>query len=282
MSYHERMMAEQSALSLSCLGFDSTKIDQGSPEWHVSRLGVITASRASDLIATGGLAPLPEDIEITKTGRQNTVVFCDESFTGTKAECTSWVRNKLPRLPSSARNNYLLELIAEVATGQAKEQGEFKQTQWGHEYENHARQIFAFHVGLPVLEAPFIYGNDSMRFGASPDGIADDQSGIEIKCPWTTPVYLDFLLNGEIKQDYIDQVQFSMFVTNLPYWHFANYDPRMKVRAFHAVTIERDEAKMKTFEDAVGQMTYDMDRALESIGLSFGDQWPILANKEAA
>jgi len=282
MSYYERMIAEQSALSLSRLGFDSTKVNQGSPEWHTSRLGVITASRAKDLIATGFAAPLPDDVEIIKSGRVNTVAFCGESFSGTKAECIKFVRGKIPPLPSLTRNAYLLELIAEVATCQAKEQGDFKQTQWGHEYENHARQIFAFHVGLPVQESPFIYGNESMRYGASPDGIADDQSGIEIKCPWTTPVYLDFLLNGEIKQDYIDQVQFSMFVTGLPYWHFANYDPRMKVRSFHAVTIERDEEKMKTFADAVGQMTHDMDKALESIGLEFGDQWPNQEQKKAA
>jgi hypothetical protein len=135
---------------------------------------------------------------------------------------------------------------------------------------------------MPVLETPFIYANADMRYGCSPDGIADEQSGVEIKCPFTTKVYLDFLLNEEIKPEYIDQVQFSMFVTGLPYWHFANYDPRMKVKSFHVVTIERDEAKMKTFEDAVGQMTYDMDKLLERMGLKFGDQWAYEPLRKAA
>lgn len=242
MSYFERMMAEQSALSLSRLGFDTTKEQQGTPEWHRSRLGVITASRASDLIATGR---------------------------GGKGV-------------GKARDAYLLELVAEVATGQAKAQGTFKQAEWGHEYENHARQIFSFHVGVPCHEVTFIYANEQMRYGCSPDGIADDQSGIEIKCPYTTEVYLDFLLNGEIKPEYIDQVQFSMFVTGLPYWHFANYDPRMKVSSFHAVTLERDESLMKTFADAVGQMVYDLDSSLNKLGLKFGDQWESYQLKEAA
>lgn len=282
MSYYEKMMAEQSALSMSRLGFDTTKIEQGSDQWRQMRLGVITASRASDLIAKGSLSPFPAGLEITKIGRDNIVVFNGKEFTGTKADCTAWVREQLPRVPAMARNNYLLELIAEVATGQAKEQGQFKQTEWGHEYENHARQIFAFHVGVPCQEVTFIYADESMRYGCSPDGIADDQSGCEVKCPWTTQVYLDFLLNGEIKPEYIDQVQFSMFVTGLPFWNFANYDPRMRVSSFHAVTIERDEAKMRQFEDAVGEMTHDMDRALDRLGMRFGDQWADLQLKEAA
>lgn len=273
MSFYTKLMAQQSALSLSRLGFDTTKIDQGSDQWHKSRLGVMTASRASDIIASGALAPFPDDVEIKKEGRSNTVFFDGETFTGTKAECTSWVRNKLPRLPSSARNTYLLELVAEVLTKQAKEQGDFKQTSWGHEHEDSARQIFAFHVGVPVLECPFIYGSDDMRHGCSPDGLADEDSGMEIKCPWTDQVYVDFLLNNNIKPEYIDQCQFSMFVTGLPYWHFANYAPRMKVKSFHAVTLERDEAKMRQFEDAVGQMSIDMDRLLAKAGVEFGFQW---------
>jgi hypothetical protein len=283
MSYYDKLIRQQSELSLSNLGFDTTKIEQGSPEWHTSRLGVMTASRAKDIIAVGGLAPFPEDVEIIKDGRQNTVTFDGKSFTGTKAECVSFVRNCLPRLPSDARNDYLLELVAEVATGQPKEQGEFKQTQWGHEHENSARQILAFHIGVQIMEAPFIYADDSMRYGCSPDGIADDHIGVELKCPWTTKVYLDFLLNGEIKPEYLEQCQFSMFVTGLPYWHFGNYDPRMKVNPCHAVTIERDESKMATFRDAVGQMAYDIDCMLSKLGLQFGDQWATYSQlKEAA
>jgi hypothetical protein len=242
MSYYEKMIAEQSALSLAKLGFDTTKVEQGSPEWLRARLGVISASRASDLIATGR---------------------------GGKGR-------------GKAYETYLLELVAEVATGQSPEQGTFKQAQWGHDNEDSARQIFAFHVGLPVQETTFIYANKEMRYGCSPDGIADDHSGLELKCPFTTQVHLDFLLNGNIKPEYIDQCQFSMFVTDLPYWHFGSFDPRMKVKPFHAVTLERDESMMKTFEDAIGEMTYDIDKALEKIGMKFGDQWGDNLIKEAA
>lgn len=234
MQKHEQFMADLRRLTTTRLGFDGSAVEQGSDEWQICRTGVITASKAGAIIASGRKA-------------------------GTYG---------------AARQTALLELIAEVATGRKPESGSFKQTEWGHEHEESSRQIFSFHVGTPVHEVPFIYGDDTMRYGCSPDGIADDHSGIEIKSPWTTPVYLDFLLNGEIKPEYLMQCQFSMFVTGLPYWHFANYDPRMSVKSFHSVLIERDEALMKTFADAVGQMVHDMDLALMKLGLQFGDQWP--------
>lgn len=233
MSYYENLIAAQSEMSLNRLGFDITKIEQGTEAWKKSRLGVITASRASDLIATG------------RGGKGH----------------------------GKARESYLLSLVAEVATGQAKDQDSFKQTEWGHEYESHAREIFSFHAGAQCNQIPFIYANERMRYGCSPDGIADDFSGVEIKSPYDSAVYLDFLVNGEIKPEYIDQCQFSMFVTGLNYWHFCNYDPRMKISSFHAVTIERDEAKMKVFSEAVEEMIFDMDKILEKIGMKFGDQW---------
>lgn len=273
MSLHQELLDRTSRLTLKRLGFDGSLVEQGTPEWFAMRLGMITASRASDLIATGGMAPFPEDVEIVKEGRQNTAVFGGKTYTGTKTEIVSAIRHALPPLPSVARNTYMLELIAEVATGQHKDQGNFKQTEWGKEFEDTARQIFAFHTGIPVLPVPFVYRDESMRCGCSPDGIADDTSGIEIKCPWTTPVYLEFLLNGVVKPEYIEQSQFSMFVTRADHWHFANYDPRMRSRSIHSVIIERDEARMKTFEDAVGQMSYDMDRALAMLDMRFGDQW---------
>lgn len=227
--FHQQL----TALSVSKLGFDLAKEEQGSDAWLTARLGVISASRASDLIATGR---------------------------GGKGV-------------GASRDTHLYELIAEVATGQQKDQGKFKQTEYGHEHEDTAREIFAFNMGLQVTTIPFIYGDISMRYGCSPDGLADEHSGLELKCPFTTDVYLKFLLKGEVKPEYVAQCQFSMFVTGLPYWHFGCHDPRMKKSGFHAITYERDEALMKTFRDAVDQMVFDMDSELARIGFKFGDQW---------
>jgi hypothetical protein len=224
---------ELTQLTLNRFGFDGAKIEQGSDDWKIMRLGVITASRAKDLTA----------------------------------------KNRSGKGWGEARKTYLRQLVAEVATGQAKEQGKFKPTEHGHEHEATAREEFSFAMNLPVIPIPFIYGDVTMRYGCSPDGIAGTDSGLELKSPFTTEVYLNFLLDDEIKSEYIDQCQFSMFSSNLNYWHFANYDPRMKKKGFYAVTLERDEEKMEIFQEAVDSMIFDMDSELARLGFVFGDQW---------
>ncbi|WP_043617630.1 YqaJ viral recombinase family protein [Chromobacterium violaceum] len=278
---NKQLRTDLTRLTLRHMGFDGASVAQGSDSWETMRLGVITASRAKDLIATGGMAPFPEDLEIIKTGRINRVVFDGKVFEGTKAECTKYVRSLLPPLPSDMRNTYLMELIAEVATGQQKRSGG-KASAWGHEHEESCIGLYGFDAGVEVETIPFVYGDDSMRYGASPDGLIGDTLGIEAKNPFNTAVYLKFVLDGEIKPEYIEQVQFSMFVTGREQWVFANHDPDVRNYILHSITIDRDEAKMKTFADAVGQFTYDMDRALEKLGYTFGDQWAHLIDHRKA
>lgn len=256
------------------MGFDGATVLQGSDEWLRMKLGVIGASRASDLIAPSTRAPMPDGYPIATVAKGvNTVRIDGKEFTGTKAACVDFVRDNLPPVPSGARTSYMLELVAEVATQQPKDFGQFKQTEWGKLNEGEARKIFEFHVGVPIHEIAFIYGDDSMRYGCSPDGLVDEYSGAEIKCPFTTPVHLDFLLNENIKKDYIEQCQFSMYASKRQAWHFCSYEPRMKTHSFESMLIERSESKMKTFEDAIGQMVYDVDKALSRLGIEFGSQW---------
>jgi hypothetical protein len=229
------LRADLSALTLARMGFDGANADQGSPEWLLMRRGVITASRAKDLISK------------------------DRSGKG----------------PGTARQSYMLELAGEILAD-VEDRGQFKQTQWGHEYEDEARATFELHTGFQVHAIPFIYGDASMRYGCSPDGIVDEKSGAEIKCPFTNSVYMEFLGSEEPKPEYVEQVQFSMFVTGAEFWHFCNYNPRAHERPFHAIVIERDESRMKTFADAVGQMVYDLDKYLRDackLRTQFGDQW---------
>ncbi|WP_081554876.1 YqaJ viral recombinase family protein [Chromobacterium haemolyticum] len=270
---NQQLRHDLTRLTMDRMGFDGATVAQGSDSWEMMRLGVITASRAKDLIATGGMAPFPEDVDIVKDGRINRVSFDGKTFEGTKAECIKFVRSLLPPLPSDMRNTYLMELIAEVATGQQKRSGG-KASAWGHDYEESCVGLYGFDAGLEVETIPFVYGDDTMRFGASPDGLLGDTSGIEAKNPFNTAVYLKFVLNGEIKTEYIEQVQFSMFVTGREQWVFANHDPDVRNYIMHSIKIDRDEAKMKTFADAVGQFTYEMDNHLAKLGYTFGDQWP--------
>lgn len=269
----EQMRERLSALTLARMGFDGAAVAQGTDQWHAMRLGVITASRAKELIQPSTRAPFPDDVQINTIQRGvNTVQFGGKSFTGTKAECIDFVRDLLPPIPSEGRRMYAAELVGEILCG-FHDSGSFKQTEWGKMNEAEARQIFGFHVGVPIHEVPFVYGDDSMRYGCSPDGIVDEHSGAEIKCPFTPKIHAAFLMYEDIKEEYIEQCQFSMFVTGRPFWHFCSYHPKAITHSFHSVIVERDEAKMRTFADAVGQMNHDVDMALGRLGLTWGDHW---------
>lgn len=76
-----------------------------------------------------------------------------------------------------------------------------------------------------------------------------------------------------IKSAYMAQVQYSMWVTGKDAWFFANYDPRMKREGIHHVVVERDEKFMDEFDTHVPDFIEKMDLALAEIGFTFGDQW---------
>lgn len=217
---------------LQCTGIDARNLEQGSEGWKALRLGVITASRAHCVIATG------------RGGK-------------------GWGEKK---------KGYLMELVAEVCTGQSPEVFG-KPLEWGNNHEDEARSLFEFTTGKQVSTVPIIFKDEGMRTAASPDGLVDDGNGLEIKCPFTTPVYLDFRVNGEIKPEYIAQCQFSMWVTGRQGWHFANYDPRMKREAIHHVTLDRDEEMMRQFDEHIPEFITAMDSVLTDLGFVFGEQW---------
>lgn len=177
---------------------------------------------------------------------------------------------------SDMKKTYLLSLIAEVCTGIAPDV-KTKHMEWGKTHEDDARYAFEFITDLSVTPVPFIYRDEQMRCGISPDGICSNGAGLELKCPYTTVIYLDFRLNEKLKAEYMAQCQFSMWVDNRDRWYFANYDPRMKQENIHYIEIKRDEKYMKKFELYVPEFIEAMDSALFDLGFKFGDQWGLCA-----
>lgn len=179
---------------------------------------------------------------------------------------------------TDARSSYMAELVAQVCTGEMPELNA-KALAWGKEHEASARAAYEFETELKVDTVGFIYSDDK-RLGCSPDGIVRSiNRGVEIKCPFTSKVYIEFLTAGKIKKEYIDQCQFSMWVTGMKSWDFVNYDPRMKKNMLHIVTIQRDEAMMERFNTEIPEFLNDMDSMLDIAGFSFGDQWLAIARE---
>lgn len=219
----------------SITGVNVYDVEQGSDDWLSSRLGVITAFRAHDII---------------KQGRAK----------GSYSE---------------SRKTYMMELVAQVATGLLPEQSQFKQAAWGHDNEPLAREAYEAREFACVNTCGLIYRDESMRCGISPDGIMEDR-GLEIKNPFTTHVHLDTLLNGVIKPEYITQCQYSMWVTGLERWDFCSFDWRMRGAPENRLVVipqYRDDELMAKFDEEMPKFIAEMDEILVKIGFAFGDQW---------
>ncbi|AFM54896.1 exonuclease [Marinomonas phage P12026] len=187
------------------------------------------------------------------------------TMTASKAKCI------VAGATTDTRLTYMAELIAEVATGTHKEMVKAKALDWGNQQEPHAVASYEFLNSTQVDSVPLLYSDD-MRCACSPDGVVSDR-GLEIKCPLTTEVHIRSITDKKIKSDYLWQIQYSMFVSGLDLWDFGSFDPRMKKKNLHIITVERDDKMQKTLEDAIPQFISDMDKQLSMLGFDFGDQW---------
>lgn len=174
---------------------------------------------------------------------------------------------------SETRLTYMAELVAQVCTGLVEELNS-KYLDWGNQHEDAARSSYEFSTGFNLTQVPFVFKDDSFRVGCSPDAlIAEAGKGVEIKCPFNTVHFIKFLTEEKLKTEYVWQNQFQMWVTGAQTWDAVQYDPRMKAKPLHVVTIERDEKSIKTLEDAIPQFIEDMDNMLSKTGITFGEQW---------
>lgn len=102
--------------------------------------------------------------------------------------------------------------------------------------EHEAIPFFEGVYDTPIQRVGFITTNDG-AFGCSPDGLIDEDSGIEIKCP-QPQTHLRYLLEGALPKEYEAQVHGAMFVTGRPEWKFMSYSRQFPPLI---LTVKRDE-----------------------------------------
>lgn len=218
-------------------GLDLFHALQGDDLWFQAKLGVLSASNASKIVA--------------------------------KAD-------------SETRATYMADLVAQVCTGLFEDINS-KEMDWGKTHEDAARSSYEFSTGELVEQVPFVYMNEQFRVGCSPDGlIAGQNRGMEIKCPYKTANYVKFIAAEKIKPEWQWQNQFTMHVLDADSWDFGQYDPRMKYKPLHFITVERDAKMQATLADAIPQFISDMDKMLAKIGITFGEQWANLDQRKQA
>lgn len=120
-------------------------------------------------------------------------------------------------------------------------------TRWGQKYEPVATMIYEQRHGVKVNEFGLLLHPTIDILGASPDGICDTGTMLEIKCPFTREI------TGKIPHYYWIQVQIQLEVCDLEQCHFL-------------------ECKLSEYRDRehFEQDCHETDPLLSSIGLEKG------------
>lgn len=118
---------------------------------------------------------------------------------------------------------------------------------WGIATEAEAKEAAAKLIGLDIKPCGFYDHPEIDNFGATPDGLLDDDGLIEIKCP-TTTTHLSWLLENKVPEQHKPQMSAQLLCTGRRYCQFMSYDPRVPKRPilykrFAPSQQERDEVE---------------------------------------
>lgn len=166
---------------------------------------------------------------------------------------------------SASRAGYLGELVAERLTGQSAESGYINaDMQRGADLEPHARAAYEIKTGMLALECGLVL-HDTLKAGASPDGLVGDMGLVEIKCP-RTHTHIEYLEAGKPPAKYVPQMAWQCICTGRAWCDFASYDPRMPERLqLFVVRYEPEMGYLKELEAEVAAFIAEVDAKVQSL-----------------
>ena len=148
---------------------------------------------------------------------------------------------------------YLAEKLAEWWLGGPLPGFGTWSTEQGQVLEQESLPWFELETGRQVVRPGFVTTDDG-RIGCSPDGIIDQDTGLEVKCLEPTN-HVKLLLTGDIS-DYLAQIHGGMLVTGFSKWVFLSYR-----RGFPnlVIEIERNEEIQSILRDALDLWLADFE-----------------------
>lgn len=160
---------------------------------------------------------------------------------------------------SASRSNYMAELICERLTGRTAERFTNSAMQWGSDTEPQARAAYEFMTDNEVTQVGLIDHGYIQMFGASPDGMIEDDGLLEIKCP-NSATHIDTLLTETIAGKYITQMQVQMACTGRKWCDFVSFDPRLPAEMQLWIRrVDRDDAFIREMESEVVKFLAELD-----------------------
>lgn len=140
---------------------------------------------------------------------------------------------------SQAKKTILFKKAAERITRKRADACNFSNihTDRGHELEEEARTEYSIQNLTEVKEVGFIELHETV--GCSPDGLVENDGGLEIKCK-DNHTHLQAILNDYVEPAHKTQCQFNMYVTGRSWWDYALYNPNF-TEPLHNIRIGRDD-----------------------------------------
>jgi len=155
---------------------------------------------------------------------------------------------------------YLYTKIAEKFYGEPLLDISTFSIEQGEILETEAKPFFELETGRRIENVGFIH-TDDWKAGCSPDGLLENDNGIEIKCP-AAHTHVKYLVEGRLPKDHAAQVHGSMYVTGRPKWTFMSY--RRNFPPF-ILEVERDEEIIERIDKAIDQFIAMRDLAMMAL-----------------
>jgi hypothetical protein len=160
-------------------------------------------------------------------------------------------RDKLKNGDYSAKaKEYAFRLAVERISGELLSEDKFEtwEMRRGHELESEARLAHEKTMGILVERAGFAV-SDCGLYGASVDGLIDDDGISEYKCFVSPKSMMPILLDNDLG-DIQDQMQGGLWITGRKYCDFGLYCPALKSigKELKMIPVERDEAYIEALK----------------------------------
>lgn len=231
--------------------------EQGTPEWHAARRGIITASMFETACEwSGGLDERQAQfVKLVQEGRSRAEAAALAGYQKQPSAqaVVQALEGKKPGDFSTPAKSYARRLALERIGAEIPEQFETYAMRRGRELEPEARELHDLALsaevatlGSVIQRAGFVTTPDRL-FGASADGLInehpDGPGGAEYKC-YIDPEKLWDILMADDWSALKYQVQGGLWITGRKWWDMCLYCPSLKSSGLHFTRkrVWRDEA----------------------------------------
>lgn len=162
------------------------------------------------------------------------------------------------------RGAYLRKLVCERLTGKSSVSYSNGHMERGMEQEPYARMAYEARTGRIVQEVGIIR-HTSLMASCSPDGLIDDEGGVEIKSVIPT-VHLETIQSGGYPSEHRAQIMGSLWLSGRAFWEFCSYSPDMpKHLQTYICRVARDEEYIANVAAEVEKFLGEVDAAVQSL-----------------